>query len=172
MSKAKACMNSPKKKQEVRKIIDGVISGRIVIENMSGTRTPARAAEKFIEVLKDTINSSGLSAGAASAISELSHGDPVETGEFTYKIKVYFSGDLHRPSLDPGTYGGIDDLAELFDVGVDHHMQPVHGQWHGHETWSRTVILGAHFIEQAVSTFMGSYAAEYHVKNITINRSH
>ena len=47
-------------------------------------------------------------------------------------------------------------------------MRPVHGMWHGHETWSRTVIPGAHFVDNAVSSFMGNYASEYNVIDISV----
>ena len=42
------------------------------------------------------------------------------------------------------------------------------GIWHGQETWSRTVIPGAHFVDDAVSSFMGNYASEYNVIDISI----
>ncbi len=139
-----------------------------------GVHTPEEAAEKFIGVLQAAIQDSGLSANAAGAISDLDHtsaaGYKDINGTFKYTVRVYFTGDLSRPSLDEARYGGIDDLAELFDTGVDHQMRAVHGVWHGHETWSRTVIPGAHFIDAAISDFMGNYSTDYNVINITVDR--
>lgn len=59
-------------------------------------------------------------------------------------------------------------MAALLNNGVDHEMNRVHGIWHGQETWSRTVIPGAHFVDDAVSSFMGNYASEYNVIDISI----
>lgn len=167
LAKAQACMNTPKKQREVRNTIDQVVLGKMSIQQGMSVHTPEEAAAKFIEVLRNTIASSGLSAGAVNAISGLNHGSAHSIGNNQYIIDVYFDGDMSRPSLVPSKYGGINDLAELFDEGVDHEMRPVHGTWHGHETWSRTVIPGTHFMEQAISDFMGNYASEYNVISIT-----
>lgn len=144
---------------------------RAGVGGKNGTvHTPEEAAAKFIEVLRSTIASSGLSAGAMGAVSEIDHTSAVPIGnDGTYSITVYFSGDASRPSLDEARYGGIDDIVLLFNNGVDHTMRPVHGYWHGEEVWSRTTIPGAHFIEQAVSDFMGNYATEYNVISIEPN---
>lgn len=128
-----------------------------------GVHTPEEAADKFISVLRSTIISSGLSANASAAISEIDHGSPVSVGDSKYTITVYFSGDLSRPSLHEG---GIDDIVLLLNNGVDHEMKPVYGYWHAERIRSKTVISGAHFIEQAVSDFMGNYASEYGVTSI------
>lgn len=132
--------------------------------------TPEEAAAKFIEVLQSTIAGSGLSTGAVDAVSNIDHTPASQIGDSgAYGVTVYFSGDASRPSLDEAKYGEIDDIVLLFNNGVDHTMRPVHGYWHGREVWSRTVIPGAHFIEQAVSDFMRNYAVEYNVVSIVPN---
>ena len=140
----------------------------------AGIHTPEEAAEKYISVLQAAIQNSGLSANAAGAISGLDHtgaaGGKVGPNKFEYTVTVYFTGDRSRPSLDEARYGGIDDLAELFDTGVDHQMRAVHGVWHGQEIWSRTVIPGAHFIDTSIADFMGNYSTDYNVINITVDR--
>ncbi len=139
-------------------------AGRVKIAiRGSGTHSPEEAADKFISVLRSTIASSGLSPNAVSAVSELDYLSPVSVGDGKYEITVYFSGDLYRPSLHEG---GIDDIVLLLNNGVDHEMKPVYGIWHGERIRSKTVFSGAHFIEQAVSDFMGNYATEYGVTNI------
>lgn len=139
-------------------------AGRIKIAvGGKGVHTPEEAADKFISVLRSTIISSGLSANAVNAVSELDCSSPVSLGDGKYEITVYFSGDLFRPSLHEG---GIDDIVLLLNNGVSHEMKPVYGTWHGERIRSRTVISGAHFIEQAVSDFMGNYSAEYGVTKI------
>lgn len=169
ITKAKTCINTPKKQNEIRKIIDNVMFGQIRLEVNNNIHTPEDAAEKFIEVLHNEINSSGLSTEAAAAISNLKYGSAQKIGRNTYIIGVYFANDMSRPSLDEATYGGIDDLAALLNNGVDHIMNPVHGLWHGHKTESKTEIKGTHFMELARRKFMCNYASDYNVTDITIN---
>lgn len=139
-------------------------SGRVkILTGGSGVHSPDEAAYKFISVLRSTIVSSGLSANAISAVSEIDYSSPVPLSDGKYEITVYFSGNPYRQSLHEG---GIDDIVLLLNNGVDHEMKPVYGTWHGERIRSRTVISGAHFIEQAVSDFMGNYASEYGVVSI------
>ena len=157
MAKAQAHMGSNAGQAKVNNMVTKVMLGSITLKSGGKTHTPEEAAEKFIEVLRNSISSSGISSDAASAV-----------GANTYTIEIFFTGDLSRPSLAPGRFGGINNLAALLNNGVDHTMRPVHGMWHGHETWSRTVIPGAHFVDNAVSSFMGNYASEYNVIDISI----
>lgn len=169
LSKANAFMGSTKGVNMRNVCATKALLGQINIKSNAIKHTPEEAAIKFIEVLRSSINSSGLSAGAISAISDIDFGDVTISGNVG-TVRVYFNGDMSRPSLDPSSYpGGINDIVALFNNGVDHKMRPVHGMWHGKETWSRTVIPGTNFIEQAVSTFMGSYATEYGVISIDVN---
>lgn len=169
LAKAKACMNTAQKKKEIRDLVDKAMIGQIKLEAGKSVHTPEEAANKFIEVLINSINSSGLSANVASAISNLTHGAAFKLSDGTYMITVYFNGDLSRPSLDSSRYEDIKDLANLFDTGVDHKMRSVGGKWHGKDYRSKTVIPGTHFMEQAVQDFMGNYSTEYNVTEISIN---
>lgn len=169
LAKARVCMDTSEKKAQVNNIVNKVILGQIKLETSKNTHTPEDAASKFIEVLRGEINSSGLSVEAIDAISNLDYGAVHRVGENAYVISVYFVGDLSRPSLDESRYGSINDLATLFNNGVDHKMKAVHGKWHGRETWSKTVIPGTHFMEQAVQDFMSNYATDYNVTDIKIN---
>lgn len=168
LAKAKAHTSSSSGQAKVNSTVDKVVLGNIRLQSSGTTHTPEEAASKFIEVLRKSIISAGLSTGAIDAISDIDHGSAHRIGANTYVIGVYFSGDMSRPSLDEEKYGGITDLVALFNNGVDHTMRPVHGTWHGQEIWSRTVIPGTHFIEQAVTDFMGNYASEYNVTNISV----
>lgn len=168
LAKAKAHMGSNVGQSKVDNVVNKVMLGNIRLQSGGTTHTPEEAAAKFIEVLQSSIGSAGLSEGAIDAVSNIEHGSAHSVGHNTYIIGVYFVGDMTRPSLDEAKYGGINDIVALFNNGVDHTMRPVHGLWHGKETWSRTVIPGTHFIEQAVTDFMGNYASEYNVTNISV----
>lgn len=173
LAKAQACMYSDKKQKEVRDVVNRAMLGQIRLQTSGGSaHTPEEAAAKFIEVLHTEMNSAGLSPGAIDAIYELDHTAPMRIGDRNeYLIRVFFADDLSRPSLQESKYGSINDLAELFNDGVDHKMRPVHGEWHGEETWSRTVIPGTHFMEQAITDFLGNYGYEYNVTDIKLEKS-
>ena len=166
LNKARSYINSKSGQARINSTLkEAMIKGRTPSGKI--VHTPEEAASKFIEVLRNSISSAGLSAGAIEAISDISHGSAHKIKDNTYIIDVYFAGDMSRPSLDEARYGSITDIADLFNNGVDHTMKPVYGFWHGKEIWSRTVIPGTHFIEQAVSDFMSNYASEYNVINIS-----
>lgn len=168
-SKAKKTVSSKEFKQEQDAYVRDALLGKVSISLENGTiHTAEEAADKFVSVLKNSINTSGLSANAIAAISDIEYGEPVFVGDKCV-IAVWFSGDTSRPSLAPGAYpGGINRLEELLDKGVDHRMRAVHGEWHGKDIWSRTTIPGAHFIDAAKIDFMANYGSEYNVTDITI----
>ena len=170
LSKAKNYVNSSNGQKEFNQIKSDIIKGVRRSSSGKSVHTPEEAAQKSVEVLKQEISSSGLSGEAVAAISELSISGATEIGEDTYTINVSFSGDLYRPSLNVEKYGGINDLAELFDAGAGP-MNRVYGMWHGNYIGSKTTIPGANFMDAAVSTFMSSYADEYNVTSISVNRN-
>lgn len=170
LAKAEKCMNSKEKRIGIEKLVDNkAMSDKLNLSD--GTfHTPTEAAVKFISVLQYEINSCGLSDGAISAINNIIYTKPRKISTNTYEITVLFAGDLSRPSLQEAKYGRIKDLAELFNDGVDHDMFSVFGEWHGKQVWSRTVIPGTFFMENAIDIFMGNYGNDYHVKNIRLRK--
>lgn len=171
LAKARACMEKEETKKEVRKVVDDVMRGEAMIRASGDVHTIDDIASKFIEVLRWEIENSGLSPNAINSISDIGYSYSAISDSNDYLICVFFTKDLSRPSLMESKYGSINDLAELFNDGVDHKMRAVHGTWHGDEVWSRTVIPGTHFMEQAITDFMGNYGYEYNVKNIELKRT-
>lgn len=169
IAKTKSHMNGSSGNAKINNVVSKIMLGQLTLSSGKKTHTPEEAAEKFIEVLKNSISSSGISENAAAAISELSYSSATHIGGNIYTIEIFFTGDLSRPSLVPEKYDGINNLAALLNNGVDHEMKRVHGLWHNQETWSRTVIPGAHFVEDAVGSFRNSYATEYNVIDISVN---
>lgn len=173
LRKAEKTVKSKAFKQEQQAYIQDVLAGNVTVNVGNGSiHSATEAAEKFIEVLRNHINTSGLSSNAAAALQDLAFGEPVCSGT-KCTIKVFFDGDMHRDSLAPSSYPeGIDRLDELLDQGVGHKMRPVRGEWHGNTVMSRTTIPGAYFIDAAIRDFMVSYGAEYNVTNIDVDYEH
>lgn len=155
------------KHKEFMEKFDGAMEGRTVLETGGMKHTPAEAGEKFIEVLQAQIDGSGLSDGARAAIGDISLDGVSEIGEGKYTVGISISSHS-SPSLQPEEYGQIDNLAKLFNHGVDHVMRPVQGEYNGNVIWSRTVIPGAHFLQEAKAAFEGGYGGEYNVLEVAI----
>lgn len=157
MKKAERTVESKAFRKEQEAYIQEILSGSITVDVANGSiHSATEAAEKFIEVLINHINTSGLSSNAAGSLQDISCGSPICKGS-KCTIRVFFSGNMHRDSLCPAKYGGIDRLDELLDQGVGHTMRVVRGEWNGEMIWSRTTIPGAHFIGAAIHDFMVSY---------------
>lgn len=180
LAKAKTCMNSAQFKNKVEQKTDSVIMAGGTIQSITGkTITIAgasQAAAKFIEVLQNEIESLGAGGGysngslgvtAVDALTQLEHGGVHKIGKNKYQIGVWFAGNLHRDSLAPTEYGGIDNIAALLNNGYSA-GHTVYGMWHGDNIASLTQRDGAHFIDSAVRNYMANYASEYGVLNIEV----
>lgn len=161
LEKAKQYMNTPEAKRRVEKVQRSSLSNG----NNSASVNMHLAAEKFIEVLKNEISSRGI---AISDAVSLEHGRAYETGSNMYQIEIWFSNDLHRDSLVPDRYEGIDNIVALFNNGYSADGQ-VYGMWHGKEIASLKERVGENFIDQAVRDFIGNYGSEYNVIDIKVD---
>lgn len=121
------------------------------------------AAERYIQIFQRTLESSGVPESVEALGSELSASDPevhryAGTGWFNgwYKrssldMRIYFGGDLYRPSLKEDVFGGIDNILLLFNEGYGYKAgrNKLIGDWHGARTKARAEREALHFIEQA-----------------------
>lgn len=132
--------------------------------------SPDTIAQDFIATVQSYVQSSPvLGERAKVSLSGMSYTTtPVRDG--VNKIRVLFTTDSYRPSLVPEVYGGINDIVLLLNDGVDHNMAPVYGKWHGKYTYSKTQILGTHFLENAVDEFLSKKQKEYRIQEIKINK--
>lgn len=132
--------------------------------------SPDTIAYEFMAILYDYIqNSPNLGKNGKSALSKMEYTViPVRDG--VNKIRVWFTTDPYRPSLVPEVYGGVHDIVLLLNDGVDHNMASVYGKWHGEYTYSKTQILGTHFLENAVNEFLAKRQKDYGIKEIEINK--
>ena len=178
LKKAQAYVDSQSFQDKISKKIDEAVLNGTSYQFGSRKGDAYGAASKFIEVMKATIESLGGSSGesilgptAISAASNLEYVDPVKIGQNKYMIGIYFVGDLHRESLDPSKYSGVDNIVALLNNGYSA-KGAVRGVWSGHTTepiWSRVNFGGAHFIEQAVKDFLGNYESEYGVLDLEVD---
>lgn len=136
------------------------------------------AGEKFIEILKNKITqhagsnyaSGELGETAIAAARDVSISGKRTNGSFSY-IDITFNGNLHRESLAPGKYRGIDNIVALLNTGY-HAGHTVAGVWKGHGediVFSLKDRAGAHFIQEAKEEFMTKYAEKYGVIDIVIS---
>ena len=165
-------------KKKVDKLTDDIMLGRIQFYGKKAPKTPEEAASKFIEVLHKSIEgrigqdyaNGELSELAYNALYALDYGKPYKVGD-SYYIDIYFDSDLHRDSIVPERYDGIDNIAALLNNGYRAH-DVVFGIWEKHNGDSAYIMSlpfrdGAHFVEQAIDDFMGNYGSEYNVWKIT-----
>lgn len=185
LAKAKKAMGSSSIQNQIDDKVDemlmkGTIASNGRKANIYGT---SMAAAKFIEVLQNEIqshavsssgegfSSGGLGTTAINALIRLDHGEPVKIGRNRYQIGVWFSEDLHRDSLAPDTYDGVDNIAALLNTGYTAGHR-VYGVWKGHGDKRIPSLIkrgGAHFIENAIRDYMANYASEYGVIDIEVD---
>lgn len=177
LKKAQAVMNTNAKQREVSQLVDKIMLGSFTLSTnkTGGIHTPEEAADKFISVLRQEILSHAgtnaangdFGATAIEALSELDFTSPRNIGGNQYQIEVYFNNDLRRESLAPSSYpDGIQNIAALLNKGYSAgHV--VRGMWHGEDAISLKQRSGTHFIDNAIRDFMGNYAVEYGVLDIT-----
>lgn len=131
---------------------------------------PDTIAQEFIATLRDCVrNSPNLGERGKAALSSMEY-TVIQVRDGVNKIRIWFTTDPYRPSLVPEVYGGVHDIVLLLNDGVDHNMASVYGKWHGEYTYSKTQILGTHFIENAVDTFLAKRQKDYGIKEIKINK--
>lgn len=156
-----------KYRQEGRDITYG--GGRVTtVESM------AKAAETMISILKQTAASKMLPQSVLDHFNSLSYSQPEIIGKEgnQYKIDIFFTDDLSRPSLTivsgakkgQRTGEGVKNIVSLFDTGYDADKK-VYGLWEKHENLgivssvSHRDSLG--FMKEAVEMFNRSEGISY-----------
>jgi hypothetical protein len=180
LKKAQAAVTSDSVQTRIDNVVDGIVFGTHKAESKNTIQPIRDAAYKFTDVLFKEINSCAgsvpavgqLGPTAISALSNINIDSPVKTGKYRYEIGVSFSGVLNRDSLDPSYFtAGIDNIAALLNNGYSA-ASTVYGVWLNHSPWniqSLTSRSGAHFIDNAVSSFQTGHAPKYGVINIDVD---
>lgn len=162
--KAEAFLNSSQGKQKISQAVD---SRAGLVDSVLST-----AASKFIEALQNEVGAYGGKLGptAISALTQLDYGSPYKVGDNTYKIAVWFTGDMSRESLVPARYDGIDNIVALLNNGYSA-GHTVYGVWKGHGTESIASLPsrdGIHFIEKAIRAYTGMQGEGFYIIDIEV----
>ena len=165
LAKAQAHMDTPRRRQEMKKKTDDIMLGLEAAPQ--GTHTVEEAGLKFANVLLHSIYASGLDPEVEARLESVDVGKPIKISDGKYMISVYFDTDLDRGTMSTKKDYYNINLARLYNNGVDHVMDRIF-EWDGHGGLhvSRNVITGAHFAEQAVNDFLGNFGTEYNVIDI------
>lgn len=182
LDKAKACTASAKFQKQIEAKTDEVVltgGGKGLVGKAITIGGASMAAAKFIEVMQNEIRSLEASSGfaegklghtAVSALEKLEHGSPRKIGKNKYQIEVWFSGNLHRDSLAPDEYDGIDNIAALLNNGYTANKSVVIRDDAGNVIYSSLPRRsGAQFIQSALRNYMANYATEYGVLDIKVD---
>lgn len=87
-------------------------------------------------------------------------GEPVERADGQYEVPVYFDpAAMERWSLDPYTYGKVDNIAVLLTHGWDKYEGRVVGVWHGKVTTGLRQRDANPFMQEVVDAFNAEVAA-------------
>lgn len=169
MNKVNAYGRSANGKLKMKECIDKYVE-KGVRKTAAGDRVITEtdmwtAATKLIKVLQDTARSHSLPSSVMEHFDKLECSKIYEMPDGSSVIYVYFGDDLHRDSLMPQKYGGVDNIVALINNGYDEHpnMEKVWGEWHDVRIHALSKRTGLHFIQQAIQDFNGNYGADYNV---------
>ena len=169
MSKVKAFSESSEGKMRVKNCLEKykkegrhttATGDKLMTETMM-----REAAYKFIDVLKNTAHGMNLPESVLRHFDSLDCSNPIQMRDGSSIMYVYFADDLHRESLQPERYDGVDNIVAVLNNGYDRHenMAKVWGEWHDMRNHGMVERTGLRFIQRAVDTFNGNYGSEYNV---------
>lgn len=128
----------------------------------------SEAGESLANSISQAIVSNLNSGGAVAAVGSVSVESPRKIGYGEYSIGVNIEQQF-RPSLVPEKYGGVDDMAALFNNGYVA-ANPVFGIWHGRPTRSVTIRVGAGFVGKGVYNYLTTHTGDkYKILDIDIS---
>ncbi len=178
LGKAEVCMKTPKMKKSVQEKIDKYMLGGVSFTAANGkmVKSPVEAASTFINILQNEIRShqgtryayGEIDPSSINSLLQLDYSKPYKVGN-QYYIDIYFTNDLHRKSLNPERYDGVENIVALLNSGYSAGHR-TYGYWKSSDKKIASLVErdGAHFIEQAIRTFTENYATKYGITNIKV----
>lgn len=184
MAKVKDYAKSKEGKRRMREYIDWCIENNHPLASGDKLVTKDKMeflAGKMIEILKATATASGLPASVLEHFDSLSSSTPAIDGRGVYRVDIFFTDDLSRPSLSAVKYNsqtgkyektgatigeGVYNIVSLFDTGyMVTKNRNAFGFWEKENVL--TTILpereALYFMERAVETFNRMYGSEFKV---------
>ena len=161
-------------KSSISSSVKGGIRG---MSEEAALKEATAAGELFVETFLDTVRSTPGVGAIQGLLTDISAGTPVptETVNTPNSITQYFDipisfgdGDVHRNSLQPWRYGGVDNIISLFERGYHAHAS-IKGIWEGHgdtPIWSLTDREPAMFGINSRIAFVGKYGDKYKMTSI------
>jgi len=194
--KVAEAINTPSKRQEITRKVDGYMLGTESISADGATQFNIKplneTAEMFISTMKDEISRLEISRLAAKAISNIKSQKPYvlstsNSSPRKYVITIYFDGKLERDSLfseytnkdgitKEGYPDGVDNIVALLNAGYSA-RRSVYGVWNkngrGGSKGERIPSLkerpGTFFIQSSVKSFEEGHKGECGILEIRIN---
>lgn len=168
MDKVSTYAKSPAGKARMKKCIkqyyDKGITETAAGDKLFDEQNVWEAASRFIEILKQTAQGCDLPESVMEHINGLHSGSITKT-KGGYEVPLFFSGDMHRDSLQPDKYEGVDNIITIFNNGY-HAGGYVYGVWKGHgpdRIRSKKDRDALRFIQQAIMDFNNNYGSKYNV---------
>lgn len=183
MQKIEAYSHSREGRQRIKECVERYAAEGIKV-TAAGSRVITEtdmweAASKMIGVLRSTAQSYDLPESVMRHFNSLDCSSIYRMPDGSSVIYVYFEDDLHRNSLCPEDYNGVDNIIALLNNGY-HAKNYVYGSWDGHHSVGESVLdgrsigssayirsrkdrEGLHFIQQAIQDFNGNYGTDFSV---------
>ena len=173
-------MQSPAGQQRIQSTIQKYLKSGVKVTKAGSKLVTEDVALELANALADMIVRSIPGQISGSVTGMVCEGPYLINGGSAYEVRLGFTGDLSRPSLDEG--GGITNIVALFNNGYlasDY----VYGWWDGHEAtgdeskWRSGQVGGSAFVrsklyreplqfmQEAVFNFNSIYGKQY---NITV----
>lgn len=172
MAKLRAWEASAKGKQRMQQTINKYAYQNKQTTEAGGKVLTMAKVRELAGILVSKVNAhaggSGMPASVAQSVNSLSCGR-VSRSAAGFSVELNFTGNLARPSLNPGRYGGIENIIALFNKGYPEDgsraeaISHVSGYWHGQYVFARGSREGLHFLEAAVAEFNAEYGSRYDI---------
>lgn len=134
--KVKEYAKSEEGERRMREVVNGYVDSGTGTTGTGAKLVSAaemkNAARELVAHIKATAASYGLPESVMTDINSLSATDPYMTPDGAYRVDLYFTRDLSRPSLYEEQYDGVQNIIALFNNGYLA-SDTVYGFWDGHE---------------------------------------
>lgn len=168
MKKVEDWSKTAEGKRRMQKVIDDSLDAGSLTTPSGAEIIPMRRIEEMVSNLLDALylvaQSYDVPPSVLEHIAQLQKLKP-KVIQRKAVVDVYFGGNLHRDSLMPERYGGVNNIVALLNNGYpeNENIGKVWGTWHSMRIHGLTERTGLHFIQEAVDGFNREYGTQYNV---------